>query len=87
MTTMIKAQELEKKWDESINNSSESWWYAGSESKFHFIAIKIPYSSKIYQVNKNEVEIKDINFFDFTKTEDNWVNIKNNNVQFNKANK
>lgn len=85
MTTVIEAQELEKKWNDSINNSSESWWYAGSEREFHYIAIKIPYSSKLYQINKSEIKIKGIDFFEFTKEENNWVNLKNDNINFNKA--
>ncbi len=86
MSIVIESEELEKKWNESIMNSSESWWYAGTKNSHHYIVIKRSYSSKTYQVDEKKVEIVDIERFDYTKTEDEWVNMKVGNINFLHAN-
>ena len=82
MAQSINSEDLKLKWDDAINNSSESWWYAGTEKTFHFIAIKRPYSSITYKISSDSVQLKGINKFEFTDNSENWVNIKSNDIEF-----
>ena len=43
---------------DSLNNSSEGWWYLGSNDGLHYILIKRPAESRIYTVLDKEVLIK-----------------------------
>lgn len=87
MTKSINSDDLEIKWKDAINNSSESWWYAGSSNNLHFIVIKRPFTSTVYKVDNNFVKIEDIKSFEFSEQSNNWVNIKSNNIVFKNANK
>ena len=82
MHKIISEKELREKWDKSVNNSSESWWYAGSDESCHFIAVKRPYTSTIYKIKNSLVKIKGIDKFEFSDSDINWVNIKTNNLEF-----
>lgn len=82
MVEAINVDELKEKWDDSANNSSESWWYAGSEKKYHFIAIKRPYSSVIYQLEDSAIGIEGIELSKFSDDPNDWVNIKMRNITF-----
>jgi len=77
----IDKQSLEAKFEDTINNSSESWWYAGVKDGEHVIAIKRPMSAELYAIDAQSLEIT-IPEFAFTKDEDKWVNIKAENLKF-----
>lgn len=82
MIKTIDAGDLAAEWGDAINNSSESWWYAGSDDFSNFIAIKRPYSSVVYKVDKTAVQIEGIILFEFSENQADWINIKSNNIKF-----
>lgn len=87
MAQPISSENLKTKLNEASNNSSESWWYAGSDGTSHYIAIKRPLTSEIYKVNASDVNIIDISSSKFTKNTSSWVNLKAQNIEFTSANK
>lgn len=87
MAQPISSESLKTKLNEVSNNSSESWWYAGSDGNSHYIAIKRPLTSEIYKVNASDVSIIDISSSEFTRNTSSWVNLKVQNIEFTSANK
>ena len=87
MAQPISSENLQIKLNEASNNSSESWWYAGSDEVSHYIAVKRPLASEIYKINASDVNIIDISSSKFTKNTDDWVNLKLQNIEFTSANK
>ncbi len=81
MIELFNKDQFYQKWESSKNNSSESWWYAGSRGTEQYIVIKIPFNKTIFRVEEEDVKIIDIEKFDFSKNEDLWVNIKRDNVK------
>ncbi len=78
----ISVNELQKKWDDVINNSSESWWYAGSENAQHIIIIKRPLITSPFAVDKSGMDILNIDVFEYTDDDSKWVNLKTDNIKF-----
>lgn len=87
MAQPISSENLKTKLNEASNNSSESWWYAGSDENMHYIAIKRPITSEIYKVDASDVSIIDIGSSKFTTNTSSWVNLKAKNIEFTSANK
>ncbi|AZZ92730.1 hypothetical protein EUZ85_19180 [Hahella sp. KA22] len=77
----IDKQSLEAKLEDSINNSAESWWYAGTKDGKHVIAIKRPMSEELFAIDSQSLEIT-IPEFAFTSDEGSWVNIKATDFKF-----
>lgn len=77
----IGKEELHKKLEESINNSAESWWYAGTKDEHYILVIKMPLSKDFYAVKKSEVGLT-LEEFKFTKDDGSWVNIQSDNLHF-----
>jgi len=80
MSEKLSKEQIVEKWNATLINSSESWWYAGSKDGQTFIAIKKPFQTKIYSVNPTEFKILEIGEFEFTEKEEKWVNIKEKNI-------
>ncbi len=83
----IKKSELKSKLEQAFNNSAESWWYAGTDKKFHYIVIKKPLISDTIKVSTTDLNIINIKNYDYTENSSNWVNLKVENIKFKSANK
>jgi len=67
---------LKQKWDESMNHSAASWWYAGESNTHYFLIGKRPLESTGYKVSKMEITVSVKNPQPFPVPESELINLK-----------
>lgn len=71
----INSDDLNKKLNESHQNSAVSWWYLGEKDSFHYIVEKYPFQASYYKIEKANFPFK-FSYKKLTYDEEVWINIK-----------
>lgn len=75
---IINSDDLNKKLNESHQNSAVSWWYLGEKDSFHYIVEKYPFQASYYKIEKVNSPFK-FSYKELTFDEEAWINIKAKN--------
>jgi len=77
----IDSASFKKLWNDSINNSSVSWWYLGESDNQYYVAEKWPTKKTTYSISKKDLAFEGISLFEFASG-NKPINLKNENILF-----